>query len=164
MRLVVGGDHAGYRLKAAVVDALRDWGHMVEDIGAHTADPVDFPDITWEVCAAVRAGRAERGLLVCGTGVGACMAANKVPGIRAALCHDAHSAHQCVEHDDANVLCLGAQIVGEWLALDLLRTYLAAEFRGEEPFRRRLGKLVDLERRAAALAGAESEPSGRPTE
>ena len=149
MRLVVGGDHAGYELKGAVVAALREWGHAVEDVGAHDAEPVDFPDVTWEVCAAVRAGRAERGVLVCGTGVGACMAANKVPGIRAALAHDAHSAHQCVEHDDANVLCLGAQIVGDQLAYDLIRTYLAAEFSTDPYFRGRLVKLEELERRAA---------------
>ena len=151
MRLVVGGDHAGYALKGVVVEALRGWGHAVEDVGGHSPEPVDFPDVARAVCAAVREGRAERGILVCGTGVGACIAANKVPGIRAALCHDAHSAHQCVEHDDTNVLCLGAQIVGEWLALDLIRTFLAAEFRDEEPFRRRLAKLAELERRATSL-------------
>ena len=151
MRLVVGGDHAGLRLKPAVVWALRAWGHAVEDVGPHTPEPVDFPDVAWTVCAAVRDGRADRGVLVCGTGAGACMAANKVPGIRAALGHDVHSAHQCVEHDDANVLCLGAQIVGEWLALDLLKAYVDATFSGEEPYRRRLAKLAALERRAAAL-------------
>ena len=165
MRLVVGGDHAGFHLKGTVVAALRSWGHEVEDVGPHTAEPVDFPDVAWAVCAAVRDDQVERGVLVCGTGVGACIAANKVPGIRAALAHDAHSAHQCVEHDDANVLCLGAQVVGEWLALDLLRTYLAAEFRDEEPFRRRLAKVAALERRAASLTNATPErpvePGGR---
>ncbi|CAA9565173.1 MAG: Ribose 5-phosphate isomerase B [uncultured Thermomicrobiales bacterium] len=161
MRLVVGGDHAGYRLKAVIVDALREWGHAVEDVGAHGPAPVDFPDVAWDVCAAVRSGRADRGLMVCGTGVGACIAANKVPGIRAALGHDAHSAHQCVEHDDANVLCLGAQIVGEWLALDLLRGFLAAEFRAEEPFLQRLAKVAELERRAATLVGAEFDAAPR---
>ena len=157
MRLVVGGDHGGYALKGVVVEALRGWGHAVEDVGSHSPEPVDFPDVARAVCAAVREGRAERGILVCGTGVGACIAANKLPGIRAALCHDAHSAHQCVEHDDANVFCLGAQIVGEWLALDLLRTFLAAEFRDEEPFRRRLAKLAELEREAANQVGAEPD-------
>jgi ribose 5-phosphate isomerase B len=162
MRLVSGGDHAGYLLKGAVVAAMRSWGHAVEDVGVHAPDPVDFPDIVHAVCARVRDGRAERGVLVCGTGVGACIAANKIPGIRAALCHDVHSAHQSVEHDDANVLCLGAQIVGEWLALDLLKTYLNAEFAGEEPFRRRLAKIAEMERTAAVMIGADPNRPASP--
>ena len=117
-------------------------------MGSHDPAPVDFPDIALAVCHAVTSGRAERGILVCGTGVGASIAANKLPGVRAALCHDFHSAHQCVEHDDANILCLGAQIVGEWLALDLIHAYLAARFDGGEDYRRRLRKLADLERRS----------------
>lgn len=149
MRLVVGGDHAGFPLKGILVAALQEWGHTVEDLGTHSAAPVDFPDIVRPVCAAVREGKAERGILVCGTGIGACIAANKVPAIRAALCHDVYSAHQCVEHDDANVLCLGAQIVGDRLALDLLGTYLAAKFGSEEEFRRRLEKVAEMEREAA---------------
>jgi ribose 5-phosphate isomerase B len=119
----------------------------VEDAGAHTPEEVDFPDIARAVCTAVTAGRAERGILVCGTGIGASIAANKLAGIRAALCHDVHSAHQSVEHDDANVMCLGAQIVGEWLAVDLLKTYLDARFAGEEHFARRLRKIAELETR-----------------
>ena len=149
MRLVVGGDHAGFPLKGPVVRALREWGHDVQDVGTHSPEPVDFPDIAQQVCNAVRTGRADRGVMVCGTGVGACIAANKVPGIRAALCHDVYSAHQCVEHDDVNVFCLGAQIVGETLALELLRTYLDARHSTEEHFRRRVAKLAELERRAA---------------
>lgn len=149
MRIVIGADHAGFTLKGSVVRALRAWGHTVEDVGTHTGERVDFPDIAQLVCEPVRAGRADRGVMVCGTGIGACMAANKFPGIRAALCHDMYSAHQSVEHDDANVLCLGAQIVGEQLALDLLKTYLAAEMSADEYFRQRLVKLADLERRAA---------------
>jgi ribose 5-phosphate isomerase B len=145
MRLVVGGDHAGFVLKGRLIEALRSWGHAVEDVGSHSPEPVDFPDIARAVGRAVTDGRAERGLLVCGTGIGASIAANKLPGIRAALCHDVHSAHQSVEHDDANVLCLGAQIVGEWLALDLVRTYLDARFSGGEDFTRRLRKLAELE-------------------
>jgi ribose 5-phosphate isomerase B len=148
MRLAVGGDHAGFSLKGSLIAAMTEWGHEVEDLGSYTPEPVDFPDIARSVCGAVTEGRAERGVLVCGTGIGACIAANKIPGIRAALCHDVHSAHQSVEHDDANVICLGAQIVGEWLALDLLRTYLDARFGGEEHFRRRIAKLADLEREA----------------
>jgi ribose 5-phosphate isomerase B len=151
MNLVIGGDHAGFHLKGVVVKALHDWGHTVADIGAHTPDPVDFPDLAWVLCDRVRSGAAERGIMVCGTGIGACIAANKVPGIRAALCHDVHSAHQSVEHDDSNVLCLGAQIVGEWLALDLIQTYLGAEFDPAEAFQRRVAKIADLERRGAAL-------------
>jgi ribose 5-phosphate isomerase B len=145
MRIIVGADHAGFHLKGPVVRALRVWGHTVEDAGAHSADPVDFPDIARTVCTAVQGGQAERGIMVCGTGIGACIAANKIAGIRAALCHDVHSAHQCVEHDDANVCCLGAQIVGEWLALDLLRTFVDARFSGEEQYRRRLAKLDAIE-------------------
>ena len=145
MRLVVGGDHAGFTLKGRLIDALRSWGYPVEDVGSYSAEPVDFPDIALAVCRAVTEGRAERGILVCGTGIGASIAANKIAGIRAALCHDVHSAHQSVEHDDANVLCLGAQIVGEWLAFDLVRTYLEARFSGREEFVRRIRKLAELE-------------------
>jgi ribose 5-phosphate isomerase B len=147
MRLVVGGDHAGFSLKGPLVEALRGWGHEVTDVGTHSADPVDFPDIARLLCAVLQQGHAERGIMVCGTGVGAAIAANKMPGIRAAVCHDVYSAHQCVEHDDVNVLCLGAQIVGEPLARDLLRAYLAAEFSTSEEFRRRVAKLAEMERR-----------------
>lgn len=149
MRIAVGGDHAGFPMKATVVALVRELGHEATDFGTHSAAPVDFPDIARLVCDAVRAGRPERGILVCGTGVGAAIAGNKLPGIRAAVCHDTHSAHQCVEHDDVNVLCLGAQIVGPWLAGDILRAFLAARFSTEEHFRRRVAKLADLEREAA---------------
>jgi ribose 5-phosphate isomerase B len=145
MKLAIGSDHAGFRLKGPVVEALRSWGHEVEDLGTHSGEPIDFPVITKAVCAEITAGRAERAILVCGSGIGACMAANKIAGIRAALCHDVYSAHQSVEHDDANVLCLGAQIVGEALALDLLRTYLAATFSDEEHFRRRVAMLAEMD-------------------
>jgi len=145
MRVAVGGDHAGFSLKPALVAAIRSWGHDVADIGSCDPAPVDFPDIARQVAAAIRERRADRGILVCGTGVGACIAANKISGIRAAVCHDAYSAHQAVEHDDVNLLCLGAQIVGPWLALDLVRTYLLATFEDAEPYRR-LAKLADLER------------------
>jgi ribose 5-phosphate isomerase B len=146
MRIVVGSDHAGFALKGPIVRALAEWGYEVEDVGGYTAAEVDFPDIAQRLCGAILAGRAERGVMVCGTGIGACMAANKVPGIRAALCHDVHSAHQCVEHDHANVCCLGAQIVGEWLARDLLKAYLDAKPSSEEHFLRRLAKLTEMER------------------
>ena len=153
MRLAVGDDHAGYALKARLLDVLPTWGHDAEHLGAFAPDPVDFLDITEAACGAVLVSRVDRGILVCGTGVGACIAASKLLGIRAALCPDAHSAHQAVEHDDANVLCLGAQIVGERLALDPVRTHLAAPFADEEPFRRRLAKLAALEQQDASPSG-----------
>ena len=149
MRLAVGGDHAGFPLKGPVIEWLRAAGHTVEDFGTHSPDPVDFPDIAQSVCDVVRGGSTERGILVCGTGAGACIAANKIPGIRAAACHDTYAAHQCVEHDDANVLCIGAQIVGIKLVEEILRAFLAAEFSTEADFRRRVAKLAELERRAA---------------
>jgi ribose 5-phosphate isomerase B len=147
MRLVVGGDHAGFPLKGPVVETLRSWGHEVTDVGTDSTEPVDFPDIAELVCEAVRKGDAERGIMVCGTGVGAAIAANKFRGIRAALCHDVYSAHQSVEHDDVNVLCIGAQIVGDKLAFDLVRAYLEAEHSPDEEFRRRVAKLAELEGR-----------------
>ncbi len=147
MRLVIGGDHAGFPLKGPVVETLRSWGHEVTDVGTDSTDPVDFPDIAELVCEAVRKGDAERGIMVCGTGVGAAIAANKFRGIRAALCHDIYSAHQSVEHDDVNVLCIGAQIVGDKLAFDLVRAYLEAEHSPDEEFRRRVAKLAELEGR-----------------
>jgi ribose 5-phosphate isomerase B len=149
MRIIVGADHAGFELKGTVVRALTEWDHEVEDVGTHTPDSIDFPIVARRVCDPLRAGEFDRGVMVCGTGIGACMAANKIPGIRAALCHDMYSAHQCVEHDDANVLCLGAQIVGDKLALDLLQTYLAAEMSSEEHFKRRVRQLADMEHDAA---------------
>ena len=150
MRLVIGGDHAGFPLKGPVVDTLRSWGHEVVDVGTNSPEPVDFPDIAELVCEAVRGGEAERGIMVCGTGVGAAIAANKFRGIRAALCHDVYSAHQSVEHDDVNVLCIGAQIVGDKLAFDLLRAFLEAEHSPDQEFRRRVAKLTELEDRWAA--------------
>jgi ribose 5-phosphate isomerase B len=149
MRLAVGGDHAGFPLKGPLIEILREAGHQVEDFGTHSTEPVDFPDIAQAVCGAIRSGGADRGLLVCGTGVGAAIAGNKIPGIRAAVCHDSYSAHQCVEHDDVNLLCIGAQIVGIKLAEELLRAFLEAEFSSEPQFRRRVAKLAELERQAA---------------
>ena len=147
MRIVIGGDHAGFQLKERLTGLLRQGGHEVNDVGTHSEEPVDFPDIAQQVCDEVTQGRAERAVMVCGTGVGAAIAANKVPGIRAAVCHDTYSAHQAVEHDDVNVLCLGAQIVGDQLASELLTTYLAAEHSSEPHFRRRVAKLGELDMR-----------------
>lgn len=145
MRIVVGSDHAGFPLKASVVDYIKSLGHDVDDVGSHDEYPVDFPDIARLVTGAVTGKTADRGIMVCGTGVGAAIAANKVKGIRAAVCHDIHSAHQSVEHDDVNIMCIGAQIVGPWLAKDLIGAYLAAEFSTSEEFRRRVEKLHQMD-------------------
>jgi ribose 5-phosphate isomerase B len=149
MLIAIGSDHAGFHMKAHVLETIRALGHEVADHGSFTPEPVDFPDIARLVCDAVRAGHAQRGVLVCGTGVGAAIAANKLPGIRAAVCHDVHSAHQSVEHDDVNVMCIGAQIVGPWLARDLVEAFLKASFSTEEQFRRRVRKLAELELQSA---------------
>ena len=150
MKIVVGGDHAGYLMKGPAIKALERWEHEVTDLGVHTdTEDADFPDIAQLVCDEIRAGRADKGVIVCGTGVGAAIAANKVPGIRAALCHDVYSAHQCVEHDDVHVLCMGAQIIGIKLAEDILSAFLNAELSIDEHFRRRVAKLADMEIRAA---------------
>ena len=146
MKIVVGSDHAGFPMKAELVAFIRSRGHEVTDVGSHDPNPVDFPDIARKVAAAITSGQAERGLMVCGTGVGAAIGANKMKGIRAAVCHDVHSAHQSVEHDDVNVMCIGAQIVGLWLAKDLVAAYLGARFSTAEEFRRRVAKLADMDR------------------
>jgi ribose 5-phosphate isomerase B len=145
MKLVVGSDHAGFPMKAEILAFLRQKGHEVVDVGSFDPAPVDFPDIARKVAAAITAGQVERGLMICGTGVGAAIGANKMKGIRAAVCHDVHSAHQCVEHDDVNVMCIGAQIVGPWLARDLIAAYLEARFSTSEEFRRRVAKLADMD-------------------
>jgi ribose 5-phosphate isomerase B len=145
MKLVVGSDHAGWPLKHQVLTYIESLGHQVIDVGSFNDKPVDFPDIARALVARIKSGEADRGLMVCGTGVGASIAANKVKGIRAAVCHDVHSAHQCVEHDDVNVMCIGAQIVGPWLAKDLIAAYLAAQFSTAEEFRRRVAKLAEMD-------------------
>ena len=145
MKLVIGSDHAGWALKGSVVAHIKALGHKVVDVGSHDANPVDFPDIARALTAKVLSGEAERGIMVCGTGVGASIAANKVRGIRAAVCHDIHSAHQSVEHDDVNVMCIGAQIIGPWLANDLIGAFLEAKFADDEDFRRRVAKLHEMD-------------------
>src|SRR5690242_15246289 len=145
MRLVIGSDHAGWPLKQTVIDHIRSLGHDVVDVGSYDDKPVDFPDIARAVAQKVTSGEAARGIMVCGTGVGASIAANKMKGIRAAVCHDVHSAHQSVEHDDVNVMCIGAQIVGPWLAKDLIAAYLSAKFSTSEEFRRRVAKLAEMD-------------------
>src|SRR5215207_8302475 len=141
MKIVIGSDHAGWSLKGGVIAHIKALGHEVVDIGSHDPKPVDFPDIAGALTAKVLSGEAQRGIMVCGTGVGASIAANKVRGIRAAVCHDIHSAHQSVEHDDVNVMCIGAKIVGSWLAQDLVESYLTAEFSTDEDCRRRVEML-----------------------
>ncbi len=146
MRIVVGADHRGYELKDQIAAALKRDGHEVLDVGTDSAESVDYPDYARAIGEALTAGRAERGVLVCGSGVGASIAANKIHGIRAALCHDTYSAHQGVEHDDMNVLCLGSRVVGSELALELVRAFLGARLSGEERYRRRLKKVAEMER------------------
>jgi ribose 5-phosphate isomerase B len=144
--LVVGCDHAGFPLKGEVIKVLESWGHTVKDVGTYSTDPVDFPDIAQKLTAEIAAGRSERGIMVCGTGVGASIAVNKIRGMRAALCHDTFCAHQCVEHDDVNVLCLGAWIIGPKLAEEVLNTYLNAKFASEDPdLKRRVQKLQQMD-------------------
>ena len=147
MRIVVGADHAGFELKENIAAFLRQLGHDVIDVGTNSTAAVDYPDFAEAVGKAVLDGRAERGVLICGSGVGASVSANKLPGIRAGLCHDTYSARQGVEHDDVNVLVLGARIIGVELARELVRNFLAARFTHEERHVRRLGKIFDLEKR-----------------
>jgi len=146
MKVVLGADHAGYGLKSCVAEFVRGLGYEVKDLGTHSVEPVDYPDYAKAVALAVMNGSADRGILICGSGVGASVAANKVRGIRAGLCHDTYSAHQGVEHDDVNVLVLGARVVGEELAKELVRVFLDARFSGEVRHVRRLRKIEELER------------------
>lgn len=145
MRIAIGADHAGVDMKRDLAAILAQDGHEVTDLGTHSPAPVDYPDIAEAVGMALRNGQADRGILICGSGVGAAVAANKLPGIRAAVCHDCYTAKQAVEHDDVNLLCLGARIVGPALARELARTFLASSFSAEERHLRRLAKIDGLE-------------------
>jgi len=145
MKLVVGSDHAGFQLKNEMASLLKTLGHEVLDVGAYDERPSDYPDFAEAVGRAVLDGRAERGVLICGSGVGASVAANKLVGIRAGMCHDTYSAHQGVEHDNMNVLVLGSRVVGIKLAEDLVKAFLGAQFTGEERHVRRLAKVKALE-------------------
>ena len=148
MRIAVGADHAGVPLNELAITEIRRLGHEVVDVGTHDpSQPDDYPDYAIAVADEIVRGTCERGVLICGSGVGVSVAANKIPGIRAALCHDIYSAHQGVEHDDLNVICMGARVIGPELMLDLLRAFLAARFTGEERHLRRLGKIKALEAR-----------------
>ena len=146
MRIVVGADHRGYELKDEIAAALRRAGHEVLDVGTNSADSVDYPDYARAVGEALTDGRAERGVLVCGSGVGASIAANKIRGVRAAVCHDAYSARQGVEHDDMNVLCLGSRVIDSELAQELVKAFIDARLLEEERYRRRLAKVAEMER------------------
>lgn len=146
MKIAIASDHAGYPLKAALLPHLRALGHEVADHGTDSPDKaVDYPDFAAKAAREVQAGRAERAIVVCGSGVGACVAANKLKGVRAGLCHDTYSAHQGVEHDDINVLCLGARIIGQSLAFEIAEAFVKAVFSGEERHARRLNKINELE-------------------
>ena len=145
MKIAVGSDHAGFPLKQEVAESLRKQGHEVVDVGTHSTAAVDYPDFAEAVGLAIRDGRAERAVLICGSGVGASVAANKIPGIRAGLCHDFYSAHQGVEHDDMNVLVLGGRIVGPALAHELVNAFVGARYTAEERHARRLSKVQALE-------------------
>ncbi len=148
MRIVVGADHRGFAVKREVIEMVEGCGHEVIDVGTDSADSVDYPDIAAAVGAEVVQGRADRGIVVCGSGVGAAIAANKIDGVRAAMCHDTYSAHQGVEHDDMNVLSLGSGVVGLSLIHDIVHAFLAAEFSSDvERYARRLRKVQALERR-----------------
>jgi len=148
MRIAIGADHGGYPLNERVIEELRVAGHEITDFGTHDgSQPDDYPDYALKVGQAVQNSDAEIGILICGSGVGAAVAANKLEGIRAALCGDTYSGHQSREHDDCNVLCLGARVVGQELALDIVRAFVAARFTGEERHRRRLEKIVAIEKK-----------------
>ena len=143
MKIAVGFDHAGFPLKRVILDAVRQAGHEPIDLGTNSADPVDFPDYSDKVGRAVHSGEAERGILVCGSGVGACIAANKMKGVFASICHDTYSAAQGVRHDDMNILCLGGRVVGPELAIALVNAFLGAHYIGNDPGGERLARRVE---------------------
>ena len=142
MKIVVGCDHAGFPLKQTVIDAVRAAGHDVIDVGTNSADPVDFPDTAKSVGEAIQRGQAERGILLCGSGVGACIAANKMKGVWASICHDTYSAAQGVQHDRMNVLCLGGRVIGPELASALVKSFLGARYLGDDAGGERLARRV----------------------
>lgn len=145
MRIAIAADHAGYEMKEDLAARIAAWGHAVTDLGTHSAAPVDYPDYAVAVAEAVTSGRADRGVLVCGSGAGVAIAANKVAGIRCAQAHDTYTAHQAVEHDDANVVAIGARVIGSSLAAEVVQTFLEATFDGDERHQRRVAKTRALE-------------------
>ncbi|MDQ6698821.1 MAG: RpiB/LacA/LacB family sugar-phosphate isomerase [Acidobacteriota bacterium] len=152
MTVAVAADHAGFPLKTCVLDTVREAGATPLDLGTSSTQPVDYPDYARAAAEAVLEGVASRAIVVCGSGAGACVAANKVRGIRAATCHDTFSAHQCVEDDDVNVLCLGCRVIGADLAIEIVRTFLNAQFSGAERHVRRVAKIAQLEAEFGHLA------------
>jgi RpiB/LacA/LacB family sugar-phosphate isomerase len=146
MIIAIGADHGGFHLKTIVVDFLKILGHDVNDVGTYSDEPVDYPDYARAVSKEIMLKKAERGILICGSGVGTCVAANKFPGIRAAICHDTFSAHQGVEDDNINILCLGARVVGHELAKEIVRVWLSSSFSGAERHIRRLAKIDEIEK------------------
>ena len=146
MKIAIAADHGGFSLKQILIETVRAAGHDPLDLGTHSTESVDYPDYAKKIGDAIRSGQAERGILLCGSGVGACIAANKIPGIYAGICHDTYSAHQGVEHDAMNVLCLGARIVGPEVAKELVEAFLAARFTAEERHVRRVGKVREMEK------------------
>lgn len=159
MKITVGSDHAGFELKKVLIDHLQKSGHQLLDVGTDSTAPVDYPDYAEAVGLSVLQGKSERGILICGSGVGASVAANKVPGVRAGLCHDGYSAHQGVEHDDINVLVLGSRVIGPELARDLCITFINARFTNEERHRRRLEKIHSIEQRYSLRSVAKEKIS-----
>jgi ribose 5-phosphate isomerase B len=153
VRIACAFDHAGFPLKKLVLDTLTELGHDTIDLGTSSTEPVDYPDKARDAAEAVLDGRAERAVVVCGSGAGVAVAACKFPGIRAACAHDTYTSHQCVEHDDCNVLCLGARVIGPALAADVIRAYAGAQFTGEERHMRRLAKIAEIERDSARSSG-----------
>jgi RpiB/LacA/LacB family sugar-phosphate isomerase len=159
MKIALGSDHAGFDLKQDLLAYLQSLGHTVSDVGVYNDEPADYPDYAEAVGLAVIKKSVDRGIVICGSGVGASVAANKIPGIRAGNCHDSYSAHQGVEHDDMNVLVLGARVIGTYLARELVLNFLNARFSGEERHRRRLEKTIELEKR---YLGGKRPPSKAP--
>ena len=150
MIVAVAADHAGFPLKDLALDSVRAAGHEPLDLGTYSTDPVDYPDTARAVAEAIRGGRAERAIIMCGSGAGVAIAASKFPGVRAAVMHDTYTAHQAVEHDDVNVACLGGRVVGTALAEEIMACFLAAEFSGDDRHVRRLGKIAEIEREFGA--------------
>jgi ribose 5-phosphate isomerase B len=170
LRIALAADHAGFELKSRLASWLGESGHQVLDLGTHSSEPVDYPDFAEAASLAVTRGEVQRALVICGSGVGAVVAANKIPGIRACVCHDTYSAHQGVEHDDINVLVLGSRVIGDQLARELVGAWLGAKFTGEQRHVRRLGKIRKLEeefgsrldRERSSLPGSKAATTGQP--
>jgi len=145
MRIAIAADHAGYQIKDDVINIVQFFGHDIIDLGTYNQEPVDYPDYALKLGKVVAENQADRGILICGSGVGACIAANKIKGIYASVCHDTYSAHQGVEHDNMNVLCIGSRIIGIELVKELIKAFLSAEFQKEDRFIRRFEKIKNIE-------------------